>query len=321
MEWVEVRGDTVELAKELALDQLGVAPNDAEFEVVQAPESKWMGLKKTEARVRARVKPSSPPPKSERRPRRKKNDRGGNNQGRGGRGGQGKGGDRGRGDGGRNRDGGQRKGGGNSQGAKKNNGNRGGDNARSGRNESNNKDGAKSGQGADTAASATKEKAVSESTPREAMSLQEQQDTVTAFLQGIIDGFGVDATALTTLEDDTLIGAIDGSDVGLMVGPKAGTLRAIQEIARTSMQQAADGRDTNRLTIDVGGYRERRRAALQGFASKVAQQVIDSGESVRMEAMSSSDRKHVHDAIGEIDGVDSSSAGQDPDRYVVVNPA
>ena len=55
MEWVEVRGDDVAAAEELALDQLGVAREDAEFEVVTAPENKWLGLKKTEARVRARV--------------------------------------------------------------------------------------------------------------------------------------------------------------------------------------------------------------------------------------------------------------------------
>mgnify|MGYP003327789509 CR=1 FL=1 len=60
MEWVEVRGDDVAAAEELALDQLGVAREDAEFEVVTAPENKWLGLKKTEARVRARVKPAGP---------------------------------------------------------------------------------------------------------------------------------------------------------------------------------------------------------------------------------------------------------------------
>ncbi len=72
MEWVEVRGDDVAAAEELALDQLGVAREDAEFEVVTAPENKWLGLKKTEARVRARVKPVGP--------RSKENNKRGNNR-------------------------------------------------------------------------------------------------------------------------------------------------------------------------------------------------------------------------------------------------
>ena len=53
MEWVEVRAENIEAAEELALDQLGVAREDAEFEVVTREENRLFGLRKTEARVRA----------------------------------------------------------------------------------------------------------------------------------------------------------------------------------------------------------------------------------------------------------------------------
>ena len=53
MEWVEVRAEDIAAAEELALDQLGVAREDAEFEVVTREENRLFGLKKTEARVRA----------------------------------------------------------------------------------------------------------------------------------------------------------------------------------------------------------------------------------------------------------------------------
>ena len=154
----------------------------------------------------------------------------------------------------------------------------------------------------------------------EEMSVKEQQTVVTEFLEGIISGFGLEATALATVDDDTIIGSIDGSDIGLLIGPRAGTLRAIQELARTTMQRRSDGRDTNRLVIDVGGYRERRKAALVSFTEKQAQQVLDSGESVALEPMGSSDRKIVHDAAAAIEGIASSSAGEDPRRYVVLTP-
>ncbi len=64
MEWVEVRAENIEAAEELALDQLGVAREDAEFEVVTRQENRLFGLKKTEARVRARVKPADLPAKT-----------------------------------------------------------------------------------------------------------------------------------------------------------------------------------------------------------------------------------------------------------------
>ena len=73
MEWVEVRAENIEAAEELALDQLGVAREDAEFEVVTREENRLFGLKKTEARVRARVKPADLPSKTNNNRKRSKN--------------------------------------------------------------------------------------------------------------------------------------------------------------------------------------------------------------------------------------------------------
>src|SRR5205823_8139167 len=71
VQWVEVTGRTVEEAKEAALDQLGVDEQDAEFEVLEEPKSGLFGRLRTEARVRARVVPTAPRPKVERRDRKR----------------------------------------------------------------------------------------------------------------------------------------------------------------------------------------------------------------------------------------------------------
>lgn len=69
MEWVEVTAKTVEEAKEAALDQLGVDETDAEFEVLEVPKGGLFGRLRSEARVRARVLPTAPRPKVDRRRR------------------------------------------------------------------------------------------------------------------------------------------------------------------------------------------------------------------------------------------------------------
>src|SRR6187551_1840964 len=71
MEWVETTARTIEEAKEHALDQLGVAEDEAEFEVLDEPRAGLFGRVRGEARVRARVRPTQPRPKVE-RPRRRK---------------------------------------------------------------------------------------------------------------------------------------------------------------------------------------------------------------------------------------------------------
>ncbi len=73
MEWVETTGKTVDDARESALDQLGVAGDDAEFEVLEEPRSGLFGLTRGEARVRARVRPTEVRPKQDRRRGRKSN--------------------------------------------------------------------------------------------------------------------------------------------------------------------------------------------------------------------------------------------------------
>jgi len=76
VEWVETTGRTVEEAKDAALDQLGVDEQDAEFQILEEPKSGLFGRLRQEARVRARVQPTTPRPKAERRERKRGGDRG-----------------------------------------------------------------------------------------------------------------------------------------------------------------------------------------------------------------------------------------------------
>src|SRR5687767_9053705 len=72
MEWVETTGKTIEEALDAALDQLGVDESDAEYEVVEEPKVGLFGRLRGEARIRARVRPTRPRPKDDRRDRRRR---------------------------------------------------------------------------------------------------------------------------------------------------------------------------------------------------------------------------------------------------------
>jgi spoIIIJ-associated protein len=76
MEWVETTGKSVEEAKSIALDRLGVADEDAEFEILDEPKPGLFGRVRGEARVRARVKPKSPRAKNDRRDRGRRSEQG-----------------------------------------------------------------------------------------------------------------------------------------------------------------------------------------------------------------------------------------------------
>ncbi|MFP5488878.1 MAG: protein jag, partial [Acidimicrobiia bacterium] len=160
----------------------------------------------------------------------------------------------------------------------------------------------------------TEEAAESTVTPAEVGAAAE------AFMSGLVEAFG--ATGETTVEIDgsDIDIKVTGSELGLLVGHGGRTLMAVQDLARVASQRRLGDHDT-RLRIDVGGYREKRGEALARFAVAVAQQVVESGTAKALEPMQSADRKVVHDALADVDGVTSRSEGDDPMRRVVISPA
>ena len=139
-----------------------------------------------------------------------------------------------------------------------------------------------------------------------------------AFARGLVERFGLQATVAARTEgDDDVTVDIDGSDLGLLIGPRAATVDAIQELVRTAVQRRIGGHGA-RIHVDVAGYRARRQEALAEFTRQAAQRALESGRDQVFEPMSPLDRKIVHDIVNEIDGVATISEGEEPRRRVVI---
>jgi spoIIIJ-associated protein len=304
MEWVETTAKTVEAAKDAALDRLGVAADEAEFEVLEEPRPGLFGRTRGEARVRARVLPTQVRPKQERRRRGAKDK------------------DR----------------------SKSNNRGSGGSSSKAAEAADSVPDGA-ADDASDAAAatdvsSAPKGNGRRSSTKRDQdrssnksqektmsnderepspVSPQEVGDAAVAFMDGLAGAFGATASSELLVDGLELDVQVNGEGLGLLVGPGGRTLNAIQDLVRVSAQRRLGDHDT-RLRIDVAGYRARRNEALARFAADVAASVRESGSARALEPMTSADRKVIHDALNEEDGVSSQSEGDDPNRRIVVVP-
>jgi spoIIIJ-associated protein len=150
------------------------------------------------------------------------------------------------------------------------------------------------------------------------VSLEEQAELAEAFTRGLVERFGLPATVAARAEgDDDVMVEIDGPDLGLLIGPRAATVDAIQELVRTAVQRRIGGHGA-RIHVDVAGYRARRQEALAEFARQAAQRALESGRDQVFEPMSPVDRKIVHDIVNEIDGVATVSEGEEPRRRVVI---
>ena len=144
------------------------------------------------------------------------------------------------------------------------------------------------------------------------MTLEEQGEAGRAFLTGLLSEFGMEGTVeCHLLDEDTVEIAATGEDLGILVGPRGSTLSAVQDLTRAVVQRQCPSR-TDRILVDVAGYRERRSAALKRFSIQIAEEVLASGQEKALEAMSPADRKAVHDAVNEMPGVMTRSEGEDP---------
>ena len=324
---MEASGKSLPEAKEVVLDLLGVAEDDAEFVIVSEPKAGLFGRMRGEARVQARVRPVAPPPKRGRRQRPERARSNGGSQSR-------------KAGGGSQRAGNQRNGAGSDGSAElpvsasqdgdpstdppQPNGASGSGPSRNRRRRGTNGGGGGSSQGGQRSQgkqSSGRSSEESEESMQESLTLEEQGEAATEFVAGLAREFGLVAeVGFTELDEETVQVAAVGDDLGLLVGPRGATLAAVQDLTRTFVQRHSESR-TDRILVDVGGYREKRAAALRRFTTGIVEEVKSTGEERSLEPMSPADRKVVHDTVNEIEGVETRSAGSEPSRYVVIQPA
>jgi spoIIIJ-associated protein len=285
VEWIVTTGRSIEEATEAALDQLGVAEEDVEVEVLEEAKPGLFGRMRREARVRARVRPIQPPPKVERR--------------------------------------------------------RGGRRARKGPDDADRSEAsvATATRPASDSQPRKRQRRPAKSTPTPARAetetngskgapvseieipLSEHAEMTRSFVEGLVDAFGYDAdVTVHDIDEETAEVRVDGEGLGLLIGRAGATLQAVQTLARSAAQRQREAVLEGRVFVEVGGYRQRRKEALERFTNELVDQVLASGGEKALEPMGSADRKIVHDAVNAREGVRTISVGEEPRRRVVIVP-
>jgi spoIIIJ-associated protein len=125
---------------------------------------------------------------------------------------------------------------------------------------------------------------------------------------------------IEVLEDgSSLTATCFGDELGLLIGRHGQTIDAVQVLA--SMIAGRGEGERKEVVVDAAGYRDRRRRTLEALALRSAEEVVRTGERVGLEPMSAAERKVVHTCLQDHEGVATASAGEEPNRYVVVEPA
>jgi spoIIIJ-associated protein len=139
-------------------------------------------------------------------------------------------------------------------------------------------------------------------------------------VERIAAAIGVRCTIDVVEGDEVVSVTCAGHDLGVLIGRHGQTIDAIQYLAN-AVARKAHAEHAKEVVVDAEGYRERRRVALEALAVRSAKRALADGSRVELEPMTAVERKVVHLRLKEFDGVETTSEGTEPNRYVVVLPA
>jgi len=154
--------------------------------------------------------------------------------------------------------------------------------------------------------------------------LDDQADAAADFLEELLGRIGIEASVEPNPEDRTMYVDIlgageDDDDMALLIGRHGQTLEALQELTRHVVMRRTGMRC--RVVVDVEDYKKRQRDRLVARARDAAKRVARTGREEALDPMTPFERKIVHDAVASVEGVQSSSRGEDPERRVVIRPS
>ena len=142
---------------------------------------------------------------------------------------------------------------------------------------------------------------------------------VKAVVERVLEQLELEGSVLVEEDDQVITATVEGDeDYGLLIGRRGQTIDALQLLC---FQAAFQGiRERKRVVLDAAGYREKREEVIAERAERAAEKAIASGDEVELDPMPARERRVVHEYLKERTEVETFSAGDEPQRRVVVAP-
>jgi spoIIIJ-associated protein len=141
------------------------------------------------------------------------------------------------------------------------------------------------------------------------------------FLLGLLERMGISADIDIKDDNDRTVLEIQTADTELVIGRRGVVIDAIQHLVNKAVFKERSTEKGKPLVVDAGGFRDKQVERLRGIATKMAEKALQTKQIVELQPMSPHDRRIVHMAIAEIEGLSSRSEGEGEDRHILLVPA
>jgi len=139
---------------------------------------------------------------------------------------------------------------------------------------------------------------------------------VTEILDTLLGLLGVTGKVEVLSDEVPLALDITGDDLGILIGRRGQTLACLEYITKLIVVRRLNA--WLPLTVDVAGYKKRRRDSLQRLALYLAEQVKSRRRAITMEPMPADERRIVHLTLADNPDVTTQSIGEGEGRKVVI---
>lgn len=148
---------------------------------------------------------------------------------------------------------------------------------------------------------------------------EDPAERVRLLVEAFLDELDLEGEVEVEEGEDSITASVEGDDdYGVLIGRRGQTIDALQLIC---YQAAFRGvRDRKRVTVDAAGYRAERDEMLEGRADRAADDAVATGDEIEMDPMNARERRVIHERLRDRPEVETFSAGDEPNRRVVVAP-
>lgn len=142
-------------------------------------------------------------------------------------------------------------------------------------------------------------------------------DEVCAYLEAVVREYGAESKVHYVASDNQVIFNIETDKSGLVIGKHGRIINSLQILVQTLIHR----RNRRRLSVllNVGDYRDRRLNVLEQMAQRTAEEVLRTKQTMILDPLPAYERKQIHAYLSKVDHISTHSEGKDPNRYLVVD--
>lgn len=141
-----------------------------------------------------------------------------------------------------------------------------------------------------------------------------------AFLIGVLERMEIHADVEVFEREDKIVLDIDCDDIERIIGRRGQVMEALQHlVSKVSYRDRMTG-EGKPIVVDAGGYREKQVEKLITLAERMGDKAVETGTIIELSPMSAHDRRIVHMALADMEGVSTRSEGEGEERRVLIVP-